>query len=125
MSQYNASVEISLSLSLSLSLFLSFSGGSVGPSATLLDLMNEVSTATNQWENIAIQLDIPHTDIERIKLEEPSRIQDCFRKIFTKWESKMTPPFTWPVIIHALESPAVKEFRLATQLKVNHLKELA
>ena len=37
----------------------------------------------------------------------------------------MTPPFTWPVIIHALESPAVKEFRLATQLKVNHLKELA
>ena len=121
MSRYNASVEISLSLSL----FLSLSGGSDGPRVTLLDLMNEVSTATNQWENIAIQLDIPHTDIERIKLEEPSRIQDCFRKIFTKWESKMTPPFTWPVIIRALESPAVKEFRLARQLKARHLTELA
>jgi hypothetical protein len=92
-----------------------------GPVATLLDLLNEVATQTNKWEEIGLQLDLTHTDIERIKMEEQDRIEACFIKIFNKWETKATPPFTWPVIISSLESPSVAEFRLASQLKARHL----
>ena len=92
-----------------------------GPNTTLPDLLNEVATATNKWECIALELDLSHTDIDRIKMEQQNRVEDCFMRIFNKWETKLTPPFTWPVIISALESPSVAEFRLASQLKVRHL----
>ena len=92
-----------------------------GPEASLHELLDEVATATNKWEEIALQLDLSHTDIERIKMEEQDRIEARFIKVFSKWETKLTPPFTWPVIINALESPSVAEFRLASQLKAMHL----
>ena len=92
-----------------------------GPVATLPDLLNEVAPHTNKWEEIGLQLDFSHTDIERIKIEEQERIEACFIKVFNKWETKLIPPFTWPVIISALESPSVAEFRLASQLKARHL----
>ena len=41
-----------------------------GPVATLPDLLNEVAPHTNKWEEIGLQLDLSHTDIERIKIEE-------------------------------------------------------
>ena len=84
-------------------------------------MLNEVDTQTNKWEDIGLQLDLSHTDIERIKIEEQERIEACFIKVFNKWETKLIPPFTWPVIINALESPSVAEFRLASQLKARHL----
>ena len=96
-------------------------GSSTGPSTSLLELMNEVATQTNKWECIALELELSHNDIERIKLEEQGRIQDCFRRVFSKWETKVDPPFTWPVIIRALESPSVTEFRLALELKRKYL----
>ena len=114
--------SLSLSLPLSLHLPLHVIDDISGPEATLPDLLNEVATQTNKWEPIALQLDLSHTDIERIKMEEQGRTVDaCFIKVFNKWETKLTPPFTWPVIISALESPSVAEFRLASQLKARHL----
>ena len=83
--------------------------------------MNEVATETNKWESIALELELSHTEVERIKLEEEGKIGDCFRRIFSKWETKVVPPFTWSVIISALESPSVGEFRLAHQLRRRHL----
>ena len=111
----------------SLSLFLSLPAHTPivddlsGPSATLSDLMNEVATETNKWDQIALQLDLSHIDIERIKMDVQGRTEACFIKVFNKWETKLTPPFTWPVIIRALETPSVAEFRLASQLKARHL----
>ena len=92
-----------------------------GPSTALLELMDEVATKTNKWENIAFELELSHTEIERIKWEEGERIDDCFRRTFSKWETKFYPPFTWPVIISALESPSVGEIRLANELRIKHL----
>ena len=83
--------------------------------------MDEVATQTNEWESIALKLELSQTDIERIKLEEPGRIQNCFRRVFSKWETKGDPPFTWPVIIRALESQSVMEVKLAKELKRRHL----
>ena len=96
-----------------------------GPSTSLLELMNEVATQTNKWESIALELELSLTDIERIKYEEQGRIQDCFRRIFSKWETRVIPPFTWPEIIKALERPSVAEYRLAYQLRVNHLQSVS
>jgi hypothetical protein len=84
-------------------------------------LLNEVASQTNKWEEIALQLDLSHTEVERIKMEEQDRIEACFIKIFNKWETKVIPPFTWSVIISALESLSVAEFRLGSQLKARHL----
>ena len=86
--------------------------------------MNEVATKTNKWECIALELELSHTDIERIKLEEQGRIQESFTRIFNKWETKVVPPFTWPVIISALESPSVAEYSLARQLRGKYLQTM-
>ena len=112
---------VSLSISLSFPHSLNILDDLSGPIATLPDLLNEVAAETNKWEEIGLQLDLSHTDIERIKIEEQERIEACFIKIFSKWQTRLTPPFTWPVIISALESPSVAEFRLASQLKARHL----
>ena len=82
--------------------------------------MDEVAIETNKWESIALRLELTHTEIEKIKLEEGGKIDNCFRKIFSKWETKVVPPFTWPVIISALESPSVGEIRLARELRIRH-----
>ena len=85
--------------------------------------MNEVATETNKWDSIALELELSHTEVERIKLEERDTIEDCFRRIFSKWKTKAVPHFTWPVIISALESPSVGEFRLAHQLRREKLQD--
>ena len=83
--------------------------------------MDEVAEETNKWRSIALRLELTHTEIEKIEYEEGGRIQDCFRRIFRKWETRLHPPFTWPVIISVLESPSVAEFRLAYELRTRHV----
>ena len=42
-------------------------------------------------------------------------------KDFSKWETKVIPPLTWPIIISALESPSVAEYSIAQELRLRHL----
>lgn len=83
--------------------------------------MNEIEPHTNDWEMIALQLDIDQVHIERIERQERGYIKACFHKVFAKWQKQQKPPFTWAVIIKALKSPSVAQHALANKLEEKYM----
>ena len=83
--------------------------------------MDEVAQKTNKWEMIALHLDIDPVYVERIDRQRRGDIQDSFRDIFAKWKKQLRPPFTWSVIIDALNSPSVDAAALAEDLAKKYL----
>ncbi len=56
-------------------------------------------------------------DIERIQIECNNIIEDCFIRVFNKWERQRTVPYTWDTIVKALESPLMGEITLAAEIR--------
>ena len=83
--------------------------------------MDEVATKTNEWQRIALHLDIDQVFIERFDRQRRGDIQDCFHDIFAKWQKQLKPPFTWSVLIDALSSSTVGETSLADNLRKKYL----
>ena len=81
--------------------------------------MNEVVPNTNQWKEIAVELELTHTEIERIDKENPQEIYECFYQVFTKWEKSRRVPYCWRSIVKALEAPAVDEKSIARTISVS------
>ena len=72
---------------------------------------------TNKWQMIALHLDIDQVLIERFEQQAhgDNIIEQCFQKVFSTWQKKGMPPFTWQVIINVFESPSVAEHTLANK----------
>ena len=83
--------------------------------------MDEVATKTNEWQRIALHLEIDQVFIERFDRQRHGDIQNCFQDVFAKWQKQLRPPFTWSVIIEALRSPSVGETALANDLEKKYL----
>ena len=83
-------------------------------------LCAEVATHTNRWEAIALNLNIPPNEIERIAIECRDDIQGRFRRVFDRWRRLGDPPFTWDTIIEVLKSENLAEHALAHDLQVKH-----
>ena len=81
--------------------------------------MNEVAIETIKWKEIAIGLEVSSIEIDRISAES-REIQECFRRVFDRWQRENRRPFKWETIIDVLKSPAVGENTLAQQLKENY-----
>lgn len=83
--------------------------------------MDEVAEKANEWQMIAVHLDIDTVYIERWEHQERGVIQACFYQVFTKWQKQLKPPFTWTVIVGALESESVGRLTLANDLRKKYL----
>ena len=70
---------------------------------------------TVKWREIAAELELS-TEIDHISME-CREIQECFRRVFDRWQRENRRPFNWETIIDVLESPPVSENSLAQQLK--------
>ena len=91
-------------------------------SSLTLDLvMAEVSPRTNKWQLIALHLDMVPVVIERIDRKERGDTQQCFHRIFEKWQKQLKPPFRWEEIIDALNSPSVGQHVLAKHLEEKYV----
>lgn len=86
-------------------------------SDVLKKLLTEVTQKTNQWQSIALELDIDLVLIERFSRECRENAQDCFLKVFEQWHRQGNPPYSWYTIIKALESETVSERNLAQKLR--------
>lgn len=87
----------------------------------LRDLMDEVGSKTNRWSAIALQLELTMTEIERIDMENPQNVQDCFHQVFVNWEKSAKVPYCWHSIVNALKAPSVCENRLASTISDKYL----
>ena len=83
------------------------------------DLLNQVaSKALDKFELIGLQLGIePHqlNSLKTVNLGDPMK---CYTEVFSLWENKAEPPFTWTTIINTLKAPMVAEVRLAQDLEL-------
>ena len=86
----------------------------------LPDFMNEVATKIpTKWKQLAIQLRLDMSDLERIESGLPSGMQQCdtaFIEVFTRWKKVRPSPFAWGTLITALETPALNEKQVAHEL---------
>lgn len=83
--------------------------------------MDEVESKTNCWKEIAVQLELTPTEIERIEIENPRDIYECFSQVFTRWSKSPKVRYCWSSIVTALSAPSVNEKRLACIISEKYL----
>ena len=80
----------------------------------LADLMNEVAVKIpDKWHPVGIQLGLAHSELTSITSSDS---QFKFASVFTEWNKRNTPEYSWATIIDVLKTPAVSEQRLAEKL---------
>ena len=81
------------------------------------ELLNQVAAkATDKWKMIGYQLDIEHHHLKSISKNNEDDL-DCYAEVFSLWQRRGDPPFTWDTIIEALRAPIVGEDQLAKELE--------
>ena len=85
--------------------------------------MNEVAAETpGKWRDVGLQLGLDEGVLDGIALISPGDINRCYSNVFTRWKNQnsTTHPYTWSTVVHALQTPAVGEERLAYEIKSRH-----
>ena len=71
--------------------------------------------ATDKWERIGFQLDIEYHQLKTIARDEDHIIR--YAKVFSEWQRRGDPPFTWATVIEVLKAPIVGEDQLAKEVE--------
>ena len=80
--------------------------------------MNEVAAEIpRKWRDVGLQLGVDPSVLGGFATI--SDINLCYENVFTRWKNQnsKTHPYTWLTVVHALEAPAVREERLANNIK--------
>ena len=84
----------------------------------LRDLENEVAAQIpSKWRAVGIQLGLNPDQLDGIAVANPFSPLQCFSSVFTLWQKRMTTPYKWTTVIHALQAPVVSELKLADDIK--------
>ena len=79
------------------------------------DLLERVAAkAMDKWDMMGFVLNIDQHQLNTITHQNPVR---CYSTVFSLWEKKADPPFTWATIVDALRSPIVGETKLASDIE--------
>ena len=83
----------------------------------LAELLDKVAAkARDKWTMVGLQLNIEHHQLTAISRSHQDAM-DCYKEVFSVWENKCDPPFTWATIIDALKAPSMGEDSLASELE--------
>ena len=82
----------------------------------LVVLLEELYNARANWYNIGMKLGVSVGTLKAIE-KQYSDPSDCLRETLTTWLKSCSPPPTWSKVVEALNSNAVGEGSLATNLK--------
>ena len=81
------------------------------------DLLNQVAAnASNEWENLGLQLDIKYHQLETLADKHRNNVSR-FAEMFELWRKRGSPPYTWATIIDALRAKIVGNISLANDLE--------
>ena len=78
----------------------------------------------HKWRLVGMQLKVHKAELDQIASECGSDNSQCCSELFRKWaagEVTASCPFTWKVLIEALDSPLVRESSLARSLESTYL----
>ena len=85
----------------------------------LCDLMNEVAAKIpSKWRQFGIELRLTTSELDGFLVESLGDTLQCFSSVFTVWKDRMSrEPYSWLTVVESLMAPAVRERRLALELK--------
>ena len=84
----------------------------------LTELLDKVAAeARDKWKIVGLQLNIEDHQLTAISRSHQDDAIDCYREVFSLWERRRDPPFTWATITNALRTPSVGEDNLASELE--------
>ena len=96
---------------------LYLSGNPLDKVPTLPDLLNRVaSRARDKWDMVGLQLGIQQQQLNTISTEHQDPIRR-YAQVFTLWENKADPPYTWRIIVGVLRAPIVGREDLAIEIE--------
>ena len=85
------------------------------------NLANEVSAkVSTKWKSIGIQLGLLDNELKDIESQtagKPERNMEASSLVLAKWKALGRSPYSWSVMIEALESPAVGAYDIAAELR--------
>ena len=70
--------------------------------------------AMDKWILIGLELDLEQHQLNTITHQDAML---CYSDVFSLWQRKADPPFTWATILDALRSPVVRENALAQEIE--------
>ena len=85
----------------------------------LSDLMNKIAAnIPSKWRDVGLQLGLDPSLLERIASITPGDTIHCYSNVFIQWKNQNSTahPYTWSTVVHALQTPAVGEKRLADKI---------
>jgi len=83
----------------------------------LREFENEIaSKIPAKWKAVGIQLGLTSNKLDQISTEESNDCQNCFRRVFTEWESQNCVR-SWSDILRILQRDAVGEGKLAEEVR--------
>ena len=94
-----------------------FSDDPLQKSPKLKDLMSHVAAKTKvKWFQVGIQLDIDQSTLNAYETQSSDPMR-CYTNVFAEWKRAGELPYTWAIIIEALESDAVSEINTASNVR--------
>ena len=91
-------------------------------SLNLKTVLKVLWEARGKWYNIGVELDVETSTLDIISTECQGKVEDCFRKILTKWLNRVEPQPSWNALVEALESPTVDHPNLADKIRSKYMK---
>lgn len=82
----------------------------------MIDLLNKVAVnAMSNWWAVGFQLGIGKDRLDIIQKNSADPIV-CYSEVFSLWQKRGEPPFTWATIVGTLKAPIVGENKLAADI---------
>ena len=87
-------------------------------------LVEDLHPLAANWKSLGTQLNIKRAQLRTIAGED-SRVANCFEAIIDEWFTSVDPPHTKERLVKVLESEALREKRLANEIKKDEGNQLA
>ena len=85
----------------------------------LLEITEELSSVSNKWTRIGVQLKVDKVQLDNIK-SQWSDPKDQLQEMISE-RLKQMPPLEWSDITKALESKTIGEKKLADEIEKKHV----
>ena len=90
----------------------------ISAALNMRNLMNQVAAkCPGKWMLVGIQLGLHPTQLDTFPALCSNNQLICFVEVFSSWEKKGSPSYSWTAIIEALKSDSVSECNLAKNVK--------
>ena len=70
----------------------------------------------DKWKRVGLELELEQHQLNTITRSCQDTFE-CYSEVFSIWQRKADPPFTWATILDALRSPVVEENALAQAIE--------